>query len=162
MPKEKDTTQQYNINKRKIPARLFSLIFFSASLIVLIMKRVEDYTVFYRSPERDVRREIAEIISLFRKEFATAMKTTLFLPPSTIHRTVILRAAARSSNLTSFARGRLKAKVKAKARRRATLGKTFNELFCIAMPRPRYRLSTRSWLLSRIKEYLPHSHVYVT
>lgn len=73
-----------------------------------------------------------------------------------------LRETPRSSNLTSFARGRSRAKVKAKARRRAILGKTFNELFCIAMPRPRYRLSTRSRLLSRIKEYLPHRHVYVT
>jgi len=127
------------------------------------MKSVKDCMTFRKSPERDVRWEITEIISFSREEFATTVKTILFLPPSTKHRPRHhLRETSRSSNLTSFARGRSRAKVKAKARRRAILGKTFNELFCIAMPRPRYRLSTRSRLLSRIKEYLPHRHVYVT
>lgn len=39
-----------------------------------MMKRVEDYTAFRKSPEKDVRREIAEIISFFREEFATTVK----------------------------------------------------------------------------------------
>lgn len=152
--KNAESNAIYNniINKRP-PVRLFKESSFTILLIVLMIKRVQDYTAFRKSPERDIRREIVEIISFFREEFVTTAKTILFLP--SLNETQN-RETARSWNLTSFTRGRSRAKVKAKARRRAILGKTFNELFCIAMPRPRYRLSTRSRLLSRIKEYLPH------